>query len=96
MSIKFVSDSSANLYSLEGVDFKSADMVISTDEKEYRDNENLDVKQMVDDLATYKGRSGTACPGVGEWLDSFGNAEEVYCTTITAPLSGHAVPERPL
>jgi DegV family protein with EDD domain len=88
MSIKFVSDSSANLYSLEGVDFKSADMVISTDEKEYRDNENLDVKQMVDELAAYKGRSGTACPGVGEWLDSFGDAEEVYCTTITAQLSG--------
>ena len=88
MSIKLVSDSSANLYSLEGIDFKSADMVISTDEKEYRDNENLDVKQMVDELAIYKGRSGTACPGVGEWLESFGDAEEVYCTTITARLSG--------
>ena len=88
MSIKLVSDSSANLYSLEGIDFKSADMVISTDEKEYRDNENLDVKQMVDELAVYKGRSGTACPGVGEWLESFGDAEEVYCTTITAQLSG--------
>ena len=88
MSIKLVSDSSANLYSLEGIDFKSADMVISTDEKEYRDNENLDVKQMVDELAIYKGRSGTACPGVGEWLESFGEAEEVYCTTITAQLSG--------
>ena len=59
MSIKLVSDSSANLYSLEGIDFKSADMVISTDEKEYRDNENLDVKQMVDDLES------------GRWSDEF-------------------------
>lgn len=88
MSIKIVSDSSANLFHLDGVDFTSADMVISTDEKEYRDNEKLDVEQMVADLASYKGRSGTACPGVGEWLEAFGDAEEVYCTTITAQLSG--------
>ena len=63
-------------------------MVISTDEKEYRDNEHLNVEQMVEELASYKGRSGTACPGVGEWLEAFGDAEEVYCTTITARLSG--------
>ena len=88
MSIKLVSDSSANMYHLDGVNFESADMVISTDEKEYRDNEHLNVEQMVEELASYKGRSGTACPGVGEWLEAFGDAEEVYCTTITARLSG--------
>lgn len=88
MSIKIVSDSSANMYHLDGVNFESADMVISTDEKEYRDNEHLNVEQMVEELASYKGRSGTACPGVGEWLEAFGDAEEVYCTTITARLSG--------
>ncbi len=88
MSIKFVSDSSVNAYHLEGVNFQSADMIIATNEKEYRDNEGLDVAQMVAELASYKGRSGTACPGVGEWLECFGEAEEVYCTTITAKLSG--------
>lgn len=88
MKRKIVADSSSNLYTLEGVDYTSAALVISTDEKEYRDDANLDIRQMVDDLASYKGRSGTACPGVGEWLEAFGDADEVYCVTITANLSG--------
>ena len=88
MKIRIVSDSSANMYTLEGIDFVSTDMIISTDVKEYRDNAKLDVQQMVQDLASYKGRSGTACPGVGEWLEAFGDAEEVYCVTITSKLSG--------
>ncbi len=88
MKKRIVSDSSANMYTLEGIDFVSTDMIISTDIKEYRDNAKLDVQQMVQDLASYKGRSGTACPGVGEWLEAFGDAEEVYCVTITSKLSG--------
>ena len=88
MKKRIVSDSSANMYTLEGIDFVSTDMIISTDVKEYRDNMELDVQQMVQDLAAYKGRSGTACPGVGEWLEAFGDADEVYCITITSKLSG--------
>ena len=88
MKRKIVADSSANLYTLEGVDFASAPLVISTSEKEYRDDADLDVRGMVEDLAGYKGRSGTACPGVGDWLTAFGDADEVFCSTITANLSG--------
>ena len=61
---------------------------ISTDVKEYVDDENLDVKVMTDDLASYNGRSGSACPGTGEWLDAFGDAEWVFGVTITSHLSG--------
>lgn len=88
MSIKIVSDSSCDIYCLEGINFTSVDMLISTDEKEYRDNEALDTLQMVEELAQYKGRSRTACPGIGDWLEAFGEAEEVYCVTITSKLSG--------
>lgn len=85
---KIVADSSANLYTLEGADFASAPLVISTDDKEYRDDEALNVRQMIEELAGYKGRSHTACPGVGDWLAAFGDADEVFCTTISANLSG--------
>lgn len=88
MKRKIVADSSSNLYTLDGVDYTSAALVISTDEKEYKDNANLDVRQMVDDLRSYKGRSRTACPGVGEWIEAFGDADEVFCSTITSNLSG--------
>ena len=88
MKRKIVADSSSNLYTLEGIEYTSAALVISTDEKEYRDDANLDVRQMVDDLANYKGRSGTACPGVGDWIEAFDDADEVFCSTITSNLSG--------
>ena len=88
MKRKIVSDSSANMYNFEGADYTSVDMIISTDTKEYHDNENLDVAQMVEELSVYKGRSGTACPGVGDWLEAFADADEVFCTTISGELSG--------
>ena len=88
MSIKIVADSSANLYRLDGVDFACAPLTIRTAEREFVDNESLDILGMVDYLSKYKGKSGSACPGVGDWLDVFGDADEVYCVTIISTLSG--------
>ena len=75
MSYKIVADSSSNLSGLEGVDYASVPLKIVTAEKEYTDDANLDIGQMLQELAAYKGRSGTACPNVGEWLEAFGQAE---------------------
>lgn len=88
MSYKIVSDSSSNLEALEGVDYASVPLKIVTAEKEYTDDAKLDTGLMLKELAAYKGRSGTACPNVGEWLDAFGQAEEVFAVTITSSLSG--------
>lgn len=89
MKIKIVADSSANMYTLDGdVEFASAPLTIRTADREFVDNESLDVLEMVDYLSKYKGKSGSACPGVGDWLDVFGDADEVYCVTIISTLSG--------
>lgn len=88
MSIKIVSDSAADLLKLNGVDYACAPLTIITDEKQYIDDANLDVEQMAVELQNYKGRSSTACPGVGAWLEAFGDAEEVIVFTITGTLSG--------
>ena len=88
MKVKIVADSAANLYTLDGVDFSSAPLTIRTDEREFVDNSSLDILEMVDYLSKYKGKSGSACPGVGDWLDVFGDADEVYCVTIISSLSG--------
>ena len=85
---KIVADSSADLQSLEGVDFASAALKIITDVREYVDDESLDVKEMVHDLHAYSGRSSSSCPSEGDWLDAFGDAERVFCVTITSSLSG--------
>ena len=87
-NMKIVADSSCDIFSLESVPFASAPLRIITDEKEYVDDQHLDVAQMVDDLLSYSGKSGTACPGTGDWLDAFGDASYVFCVTITSNLSG--------
>lgn len=83
-----VADSSANLHQDECGYFVPVPLKILTDEKEYVDNEALDVAGMLADLWKYKGRSSTACPSVGDWLHAFGDAEEVYGVSLTSHLSG--------
>ena len=88
MDIKIVADSSANLPSLAGISYASVPLKIVTDEKEYVDDAALNTEQMVCELEAYKGRSGTACPSVGDWLEAFGDARYVFTVAITSNLSG--------
>ena len=88
MRMKIVADSSSDILSMEGVAFASAPLKIITTEKEYVDDEKLDVKGMVEDLLSYKGRSSTSCPNTADWISAFGDAERVFCITITGTLSG--------
>jgi len=88
MKVKIISDSSSNMFSMADVDFASVPLRIVTNDKEYVDTPDLDVQAMVEDLSSYKGRSGTACPGVGDYLEAFEGYDEIYCVTITSNLSG--------
>lgn len=86
--VKILADSSADLLALPHVPFTSVPLKIITDKKEYVDDDHLSVEGMVGDLKVYKGRSSTSCPNTDEWLAAFGDAEEIYCVTITGTLSG--------
>ena len=65
-----VADSSANLFQADCADFMPVPLKLLAGEKEYVDNEALDVASMLTDLREYKGRSSTACPSVGDWLQA--------------------------
>mgnify|MGYP003296889498 CR=1 FL=1 len=88
MRIKIVGDSASNLYELSGVTYECAPLKIVAGEKEYVDNVQLDLQGMVDDLRTYKGKSGTACPSVGDYLAAFEGYDIIYVVTIISTLSG--------
>ena len=88
MKRKIVTDSSCDIWELNGVDFAVAPMTISTDNKHYVDNQELDVRLMSEDLAKYKGVSHTACPSVGSWLDCYEGSDEVLVVTLTGAMSG--------
>lgn len=88
MNIKIVTDSSANL--LDGMmpEVSSVPLKISTSERDFVDNSQLDVDQMLTYLRQYKGKSGTACPNVAEWLDQFEGGDWIFAVTISSKLSG--------
>ena len=88
MKRKIVADSSCDMWELNGVDFAVAPMTISTDNKHYVDNRELDVHLMSEELASYKGTSHTACPSVGSWLDCYEGFDEVFVVTLTGSMSG--------
>lgn len=87
-NMKIVADSSADVLALDALPFSSAPLKIITTEKEYVDDENLSVIDMVQELSQYTEKSSTACPSVGDWLNAFGDATYVFCVTITSGLSG--------
>ena len=88
MKYQIAMDSSANLLSMEGVPFASVPLKIVTDQREFVDEPGLNLDAMLEYLAAYKGRSGTSCPNVGDWLAAFGGADRVFAVTITSALSG--------
>ena len=85
---RIVVDSSADIFSFEHVEVASAPLKIVTANAEYVDDAALDVSAMIAALASYKGKSGTSCPSFGDFTEAFGDAEHVFCITMTSRLSG--------
>lgn len=88
MSYKIVSDSSSDILNIEGINFESVPLTILTEEKEYVDDKNLNVDEMITDLREYQGKSQTSCPSTGRYIESFNGNDEIYVVTITSKLSG--------
>ncbi len=88
LKYKIVTDSSSDLLTLPDIPFATVPLKIQTAEREFIDSADTDVDEMLTYLATYNGRSKSACPNTQEWLEAFENVENVFCVTITSGLSG--------
>ncbi|MBE6950534.1 MAG: DegV family protein [Ruminococcaceae bacterium] len=88
MRYQIVSDSSSNVFGIEGINYTTVPMKIIAGEKEYIDNGALDVRSMVNDLKAHKGKSGSSCANAQEWLEAFGDADMAFGVTISRNLSG--------
>ena len=87
---KIVADSSCDLITLEDIDFDTVPLTITAGDRTFTDDKFLDVSEMREYLAAFKGKSSTACPSIGAWLDAFADAENIICITLTSGLSGTA------
>ena len=87
-SFKIVSDSSSDLRMISDIPFSSVPLKISTAEKEFTDDQTLDLPAMLSYLESYKGKSHSSCPNTSEWKAAFEDYENIFCITISSSLSG--------
>lgn len=88
MKNKIIIDSAGDITVLDNIDLSSVPLKIIAGEWEFTDDENLDVENMIRFLKSYKGKVSSACPGVGDFSESFCDAENIFIITITSGLSG--------
>jgi len=88
IKMRIIADSSANLIKPEKTDFVSVPMKVIISDQECSDTPSLDVENMMQAMENTKEKTSTACPGIGEWLEAFGEEEELLVFTLTGTLSG--------
>lgn len=81
------SDLKNNFIEDEEIGFKVIPLTINVNEKEYVDNDELDCKQMLEDMHASK-KNSSACPAPQSFLQEFDNAKYTFIVTITSKLSG--------
>ena len=92
MKWNIVCDSACDILTLkhmrEDTMFSIAPIKIRLGDKEYSDDENLDVEGLIADMRVNKGPASSACPAPFEYADLFMKADNTICITITKQLSG--------
>lgn len=72
----------------DGVAFDTVALKLNVGDKEFVDDENINVDDMMKALASYNGKSGSAAPSPGEWKEAFEKADNIVAITISSALSG--------
>lgn len=92
MKWNIIGDSSCDLLELENevekISYQSVPFYINIEEKEFIDDEKLDVVEMVKFMKESKKASSTACPSPESWREKMVEGENNICVTISKNLSG--------
>ena len=92
MKYGIVVDSSCDLKELAvgagSIDYTKVPLKLDIGDKQFTDDENLDITAFMDEMYAYKGKSGSAAPSPHAWLEAFEKSENVFVLTITGTLSG--------
>lgn len=87
---KIIVDSSCDLSAdmKKNLDASVIPFKITIDSKEYIDDENLDVMQMIEAMKNSSKGVKTACPAPGDFYEEFEKHDDIYVVTISDKLSG--------
>ncbi len=88
--MRIVADSSCDLTveMKEKYDITIVPLTISIDDRHYKDDDTLDINQMLDDIKNSPGVPKSACPSPQDFIEAFLAQGSVFVITLTAALSG--------
>lgn len=91
MSWNIVLDSSCDMlpeHTFKNAELKIAPLTIRVGDKEFVDDENIDVPALLEAMDKEKTASSTACPPPDAFYEHFKTADNIICICITSNLSG--------
>jgi len=92
MTYSIVSDSSCDLRTSDfksgGILFETVPLRLQVGEREFIDNDELDIPQFLGAMSREKTASSTACPSPAAFARAFEKGDKTVCFTISSNLSG--------
>lgn len=92
MKYTIIADSCCDLFaadtSTEKITFVTAPLTICVGEKDFFDDESLDVNELVAAMKANTSAPKTACPSPEMFADGMKNGDNIFCVTLSSKLSG--------
>ena len=92
MKWKIVADSSCDLFGIESdndnIEFSTIPFKFNIDNREFVDDENIDINELNLAIENCKKTCASACPSPGEWYKEFNEDANIFAVTISKNLSG--------
>lgn len=90
MAIKIIADSCCDLSDemKKEMNVEMAPLVLSLGDRNFVDDESLDIKQYIHDMAECSTSPKTACPSPDSYLNKYKGPESTFVVTLSSALSG--------
>lgn len=87
-NIKLIIDSSSNMKSDPDHNVEVVPLTISFGGKDYIDDQNLNVREFLNDMNQNQVAGKTTCPSIQAWLNALEGTEKAIIITMTSGMSG--------
>lgn len=87
-NIKLIIDSSSNMKSDPDHNVEVVPLTISFGSKDYIDDQNLNIREFLNDMNQNQIAGKTTCPSIQAWLNALEGTEKAIIITMTSGMSG--------
>lgn len=87
-NIKLIIDSSSNMKSDPNHNVEVVPLTISFGGKDYIDDQNLNIREFLNDMNQNQVAGKTTCPSIQAWLNALEGTEKAIIITMTSGMSG--------